>query len=298
MSENALGKANSSSDATDKVFSCAACGSEHDSQRGLSIHEAQAHGGPVDDDDGINCPNDTCERSFSCQRGLIGHLTSGCGDAGHPCEECGRTFPTERGWRAHMKQEHDIDTRPVVKCEWCGDTKQIDPNHAKQSDKHFCDQECFGSWAAEEYAGEKSACYVEPVVLECEVCGDEYEVNPSREDSVVCSEECRYEWMKQFRGKNAFRWKGGSVRHYGDNWEEQRRRALERDNYTCQLCGEDMSGDGRDLDVHHLKRLKWFQDNYDAPEWWERGNSLSNLVCFCRPCHNKWEGLPVKPELV
>lgn len=98
------------------------------------------------------------------------------------------------------------------------------------------------------------------------------------------------------KGEENSNWLGGHAEYYGPNWDEQRRRAMNRDDYTCQYCGKDMSGDGRDPDVHHLRRLKWYQDRYDAPEWWKKGNRLENLVCACRPCHNRWEGIPIKPQ--
>lgn len=52
-----------------------------------------------------------------------------------------------------------------------------------------------------------------PVVLNCEVCGDEFEVPPSREDNAkYCSQDCY----------------GKSVERDEDNYTE----------YTCQQCGD------------------------------------------------------------
>ena len=295
--ENACGEASSSTDADGKEFSCSECGSVHETKRGLSIHESKSHGGPTDGS-GIDCPG--CERGFSCQGGLISHLSgvNTCG-AGYECEECGQTHPTKRGLRHHKKETHGIDTRPEIACAVCGKTRQVDPNYLDKAERHFCGNECWAEWRGENWSGENNPNYKPRIAKECVACGDVYEVKPSRSDSIVCSPKCRGTWMRRnFSGENAFRWKGGSVRHYGDNWQEQRRRAMDRDNYTCQYCGKDMSGDGRDPDVHHLRRLKWYQDRYDAPEWWEKGNRLKNLVCACRPCHNQWEGVPVKPQLL
>lgn len=295
MSENASGEADSSSDAENKEFSCSACGNTYDSQRGLSIHESKVHGGPVDGS-GVDCPG--CDRSFSSRPGLITHLSgSGSCGSGHECGDCGRTFPTKRGWRHHRKEVHDVDTRPTVACETCGGERQVDPNHAEQSDKHFCSRECFGEWKTEHQSGEQSPQFKGRVTLECVMCGDEYEVIPSRSDSIVCSDECRGAYVSEhYSGENGSRWKGGSINYYGENWNQQRKKALTRDEYTCQYCGKDLSDGEKDPDVHHIKRLKWFVDNYDAPEWWERGNRLENLITACRTCHNRWEGIPITPE--
>lgn len=95
-------------------------------------------------------------------------------------------------------------------------------------------------------------------------------------------------------GQEHFNWKGGHEKYYGANWEEQRDKALERDDHTCQRCKTQESFDGRNLSVHHRKRLGWFKEEYDAPEWWERGNDLDNLITLCEPCHGKWEFIPLQ----
>jgi len=71
---------------------------------------------------------------------------------------------------------------------------------------------------------------------------------------------------------------------YGDNWEEQRQKALERDSHTCQGCGDTSAT----MHVHHIKPLRTFETPEDA-------NVLSNLVTYCPPCHRKWELIPVRP---
>ncbi len=76
------------------------------------------------------------------------------------------------------------------------------------------------------------------------------------------------------------RWKGGK-REYNTtrslnegSWCVNRKLALERDNYTCQLCGA--KGDGVIIDVHHIVKVR------------DGGSNLvNNLVCYCRPCHMK-----------
>lgn len=74
---------------------------------------------------------------------------------------------------------------------------------------------------------------------------------------------------------------------YGPDWREIRSRILEEYNHTCQSCGEE---DVR-LEVHHIHPFRTFENREDA-------NQESNLVPLCRPCHVKWDGIPVKPLLV
>lgn len=50
-------------------------------------------------------------------------------------------------------------------------------------------------------------------------------------------------------------------------WQSIRPKALERDNYTCQICG------GKAIDVHHMTYI-------------HRGHEyLFELVSFCKKCH-------------
>lgn len=67
---------------------------------------------------------------------------------------------------------------------------------------------------------------------------------------------------------------------YGSNWEEQKRRTRERDNYTCQICGA--LEDGRAHDVHHKIPFRTFVSYLEA-------NQLRNLLTLCPTCHRRAE---------
>lgn len=61
-----------------------------------------------------------------------------------------------------------------------------------------------------------------------------------------------------------------------------RRKALKRDEYSCQVCEmtreEHYNKTDRDLDVHHKIPIAEFDEPEDA-------NYLTNLVTTCRSCH-------------
>ena len=59
---------------------------------------------------------------------------------------------------------------------------------------------------------------------------------------------------------------------YGVDWERQRQRALERDEYICQFDGCNVTDK---LHVHHIKPFRISEDN-----------SLENLITLC-PKHHK-----------
>lgn len=74
-----------------------------------------------------------------------------------------------------------------------------------------------------------------------------------------------------------------SAKGYGPNWSKQRKKALERDNYACQICGSDSDEHSQELSVHHIRPRRQFDGN------WEQ-NRLENLITVCPRCHGKVEG--------
>lgn len=89
------------------------------------------------------------------------------------------------------------------------------------------------------------------------------------------SPETRRKISESLRGEDNPRWRGGVGRDYGSNWQEMRRKVINRDE-NCQVCGED--GSEHRLDVHHKEPLR----NFDEPE---NANTMDNLMLVCWPCH-------------
>lgn len=81
---------------------------------------------------------------------------------------------------------------------------------------------------------------------------------------------------------------------YGPNWQQQREKALKRDNRCCQGCGMDSQNHkekyGRGLDVHHIIPARKYDD-------YNKQNRLGNLLSLCIKCHRKYESLPVNPQV-
>lgn len=82
------------------------------------------------------------------------------------------------------------------------------------------------------------------------------------------------------RGEKNPAWRGGYDHYYGPNWQEQRRRARERDRYFCQRCGISEKEIEYELHVHHIIRFGDFGEKR-----YQEANTLSNLISLCRPCH-------------
>ena len=120
----------------------------------------------------------------------------------------------------------------------------------------------------------------------CESCDAPLEVFPSRyhrvSRGVFCDHACYGQWLSDhIVGENHHQWDGGSI-PYGETWWSVRRRALDRDQYRCRACGVTAATLGRAPDVHHITRVRDFEDPADA-------HVLENVISLCRPCHRKVE---------
>jgi len=113
---------------------------------------------------------------------------------------------------------------------------------------------------------------------------DVSEANKQRwADGTFGSDEWRRKQSDSHHGAKCYRWRGGSVNYRGPNWQQQRRKARKRDNYTCQDCGVTEASLGQELNVHHLRPYHEFDDN------WKEANKLDNLISLCLPCHIRAE---------
>lgn len=73
--------------------------------------------------------------------------------------------------------------------------------------------------------------------------------------------------------------------NYGPNWEEQRRRARERDGFACRVCGIPEAAVGHEHDVHHIVPFRRFEYRPGENDAYLEANRLENLVTLCRRCH-------------
>ena len=173
--------------------------------------------------------------------------------------------------------------KATVYCAICGISIKVIPARLKKTKLFFCNKEHFAQWQSERMKGERT----EYVDVSCSHCGKilhirKKRLEKSRSGRLFCSPQHQANWRKtHLRGENSWNWKGGYEPYYGPNWEEQRRNTLERDDYTCQVCGN-IEIEERELSAHHIIPFREF-----GRERYKEANHLFNLLTVCNSCHGQ-----------
>jgi 5-methylcytosine-specific restriction endonuclease McrA len=236
---------------------CPTCGTALATRQGMRQHHSKVHGESL--------PNRTCK---------------GCDEQFYDpkarrvyCDECDPNAGSNNGnWRGG-KTETD--------CVRCGEAFEYYP-----SDKPgvYCSK-CVER--SSEFLGTPQWKLVEAPreTRACKHCREEMSVLVSdieRGEGVFCSHDCRSQWTSEnVVGENHHHWEGGSI-PYGQSWWRVRREARSRDEHTCRLCRRSADELGREPDVHHIERVRDFENPTDA-------HTLDNVVCLCRSCHRRVE---------
>ena len=196
----------------------------------------------------VTCP--ICRKEFK---------TSVKRPAKYCCKEC---------YKLALENKRLEKSQMTSRCIKCG--KEIKYKHK------YCD-ECRSI-----AANERSKKLRNRIKTKCAYCGNELEIIPALMKSNrnhFCNVDCMSKYYSDhYSGENSPTWKGGK-RHYFGNWLKMRRLALERDNFTCQLCGVKQEDWHKELDVHHIMNYREFDDKFEA-------NKLENLICLCNKCHS------------
>jgi len=81
--------------------------------------------------------------------------------------------------------------------------------------------------------------------------------------------------------------------YYGPNWNKQREKRLEIDDYQCSACGYEQPENPSNpqtqrLQVHHKLPIRVFKEKFDEVPW-DVVNDVENLVSLCHSCHTRAE---------
>jgi hypothetical protein len=234
---------------------CPTCGKSLATEQGVRIHHATVHGERL--------PNRECAGSGSAFYDAQSRRTY--------CDECDADAGKANGNWSGAKES--------TNCERCDATFEYYP-----SDKEgvYC-SDCVAS--SDEFLGDAHRKPAERVTTECEQCGEAMNILQSdvdRGEGRFCSRGCLADWLSEnVVGEQHHQWQNGEPAYRGD-WWRVRRKARERDDHECRICGTTTADEGRELDVHHIRPVREFDDPQDA-------HHLGNVVTLCRSCHRKAE---------
>lgn len=157
-------------------------------------------------------------------------------------------------------------------CGHCGSLFTVDASRLQYGRGKHCSPAC-------QYAA-KRALPKTAIRKICLSCGSGFSISRSRlaigkGAGKYCSRKCR---DVHWRGAATPNWQGIRQPHrHGPTWYSARRRALGRDNRTCQDCGATDH-----LHVHHIIPGRLFSCT-------EYANDLDNLITLCESCHRREE---------
>lgn len=141
------------------------------------------------------------------------------------------------------------------------------------------------------YCSQKCASYhkIKRINVVCDFCGEIFSRQPSQFNGKhykYCSIECKNKGeSKYFSGENSHAYNHEKpeeerlIERKYIGYYEWRKAVYDRDNYTCQCCGDDVGGN---LAAHHIL-------NYS--EHIELRTDIKNGVTMCKDCHKRFHDI-------
>lgn len=167
-------------------------------------------------------------------------------------------------------------------CDWCGESVDKPDWYLDKVENTFCGKECRSSWQSAERSGENHPSYKGgKKTVACEFCDDSITRYPSNlSDRNFCNAGCQAEWYKEnLSGEDHPNYEHGAR---DDRFtDSEREEIFERDNYTCQECGDDSGGN---LNAHHI---------IPSSEDRDMAHDIDNGVTLCIDCHAERHDEPV-----
>jgi 5-methylcytosine-specific restriction endonuclease McrA len=168
----------------------------------------------------------------------------------------------------YIKQIRQVE----LTCAHCSAVFYREPSRAKYGRGKHCSKDC-------QYAARRA----QPKAVttrSCIGCGATFQVQTCKIGARGCGKYCNRACRDEHRtGVNHPQYLNGQAQERrGPNWHAQRRKALKRDNSTCQHCHNP------GCHVHHIKPFRHYGlDRY------KEANRLSNLIVLCDKCHRTEE---------
>lgn len=186
----------------------------------------------------------------------------------------------------------------TVNCDFCDAEIERYPYQLEGKDNIFCDRECHRQYQLELPPEEHNSYKGGNISVDCTYCKEENvkEVRPVRvreQDNFFCDMKCLGKFNeRRYSGAGNPNFKGGDWEHNYrvPDWAPTRNSVRERDDYTCQNCGETAKELGQIPDCHHIIPEHTFDNRNDA-------HFTENLILLCRDCHNVFDQMELAEQV-
>lgn len=174
-------------------------------------------------------------------------------------------------------------TRQNINCFTCKKQFEATPSRLRDNKNVYCSQKCYFKKPKKQ-----------PLTFTCVICKIDFQVGAWRLHQGVpqyCSKKCngigfrgrlvsietRRKLSDGQKGEKGWNWQGGKTSWRNEiynslDWKLWREAVFERDNYTCQMCGQH----GGRLEANHIKKFSDYPD---------LRFEVSNGITLCKPCH-------------
>lgn len=192
------------------------------------------------------------------------------------------------------------NVNPYIKiiCDYCGKQEKRKKTAIENQKNIFCSRSCKESWASENRVGKDHPQY-DRVTVECEVCGDKFDVKSSVVDvRKTCSESCQAEYQsREFSGKDSWNWKGGKSEVECANCGNSNKvKQAVAEEYENHFCDRGCMAEWKSENIHGENHPRWKGGklsvecvNCGTEFKRKRANIKANKRSFCgKDCYAEW----------
>lgn len=201
------------------------------------------------------------------------------------CETCGRVWKAQKPNSKYCCTEckpQSKSKRIKTTCSYCSKEVEVIPSKVNKYPTHYCSIECKNKHYGELHKGVNNSRFSK-IKVKCYTCGNEFLKVKSQFDKYkfnFCSKDCQKKgYKKLLTGENNPNYNFNRSdderdKHRNINgYNEWIRKVFERDNYTCQCCGDNRGGN---LNAHH---------KFNYSEHKKLRTDINNGITLCESCH-------------
>ena len=211
------------------------------------------------------------------------------------CQQCGEEFygshKTQKYCSKKCRDKSKIN-KIKFNCDYCGKESETIESEYNRHKNHYCSKECGYKHRSSLYSKDNHPNWKGGgIVTTCDYCGKEIIIpldRFKRSNNNFCDMKClgKYKSINNL-GSNNPNWNPNlteierEIDRNIEGYTEFIKKVLERDNYTCQCCGEKEKVSGQ-LNVHHLDGYNWCK---------EKRTDETNGITLCKSCHKKFHSI-------